>query len=85
MRPAMQNCADDAQDGHLKRFGVLTPFLAQEPKSNEVINFRYVQRDADVPEPLPTTLLRIRSATAEEEWARIGPGSPSLFSSPMEV
>ena len=33
---------DNAQDGHLKRFGILTLFAAQEPKSNEFVDFRYV-------------------------------------------
>ncbi len=34
-RRAGQHSVDNAHDGHLKRFGILTPFAAQEPKSNE--------------------------------------------------
>jgi hypothetical protein len=29
-------------DGHLKRFGILTLFAAQEAKSNKGVDFRYV-------------------------------------------
>ena len=53
-RRAVQHSVDNAHDGHLKRFGILTLFAAQEPKSNEVVDFRYVQRDTDVPHPFPT-------------------------------
>ena len=37
-----QHSVDNAHDGHLKRFEILTLFAAQEPKSNEFVDVRYV-------------------------------------------
>jgi hypothetical protein len=71
--PVVQCLVDEAQNRGPKRFGIPTLLLRQKPQANERVDFRYVQRDADVLLPVPPSP-PVEAHCFGARWAQRRPG-----------